>query len=209
MTLQKAILELPPVDVDGDGSDETGIFHFVGNLEISMQTRTGYLVGGRGGKVNSIIANTAKPGQSKNKEIIINAGLGQRVIEVDFDGWEGSVDQSGNPLQWGDTGDTGTVTPADATGADALTQLQVLDHYLQVATPGSLTPAKLQVGEYSSGGLFDTPDLGLDHLKVAVEGPSLSKAARDPPDMFSGSMTFIEITTSDEVIDAANRTVVK
>lgn len=204
MTLDKAVLELPPVDVDGDGSDEVGVFHMAGDLEITVGTRTSPLVGGRSGTVNAVVGDAVDAGHSKHRRLSLDAGGGEHVVQIDFRGWEGATDADGDPLQWGASADPGVRTPASATGADPVVQMLVLDHYLQVATVDSETPATLSFGGYAPGELFDTADLGLDELAVVVESPRHNLTAADPG-RYSGSLTCVETLDANAVVDAAAR----
>lgn len=204
MTLDKAILEFPPVDVDGDGDDEVGVFHLAGNLEITLGTKTNELLGGRGGRANAVTEHTAAPGHSKYKQPALDAGSGRHTVQLDFHGWEGAQDAAGNPLQWGDSPDPGVLTPASATGAGPVVQMMVFDRYLQVAAPDSRNPATLKVGGYAPGELFDTADLGLDHLDVVIESPRHNVAAEEPG-TYSGTMTCVEVLDAAAPVDATER----
>lgn len=189
--LNKAILTVE-ADVDGDGTAETGEFHMRGNLSITPSIRTGYLLGGRGSTVNSVTSSLAGAGQSKRQGFYLDLGGGARVVEVEFDQWEGSNDQ------WGDTGSSGSVTSTDATGADPMTQLDVLMQYFAVAEIDSRNPAVLEYGEHHDNGLYDP-------LDVVIEGPQGTRSAEDGS-WFSGRMTFVTVESLDDVIDGTGLT---
>lgn len=202
MPLDSATLTIS-ADVDGDGTPEEGTFVFRGDLSTTWGTRTGYLVGGRGSNVNSIISRLAGDGQSKRKGYYVDLGSGEHIIELSFTGWAGARAADDTPLQWGNTGNPDTLTVADATGADPITQLQVLDHYIQVGIIDSNNPARLEIGEYSPGGLFDDA-LGKDHLDVVLEQPRFERNSKDPS-TFDGKMTCIEAASLSEPADATER----
>lgn len=192
--LQRAKLEID-ADVDGDGADESGVFEMVGNLSITPGLRTGYLVGGRGSTILSIIANQANLGESKRRQFFVEAGGGAHSIEINFRGWKGAVDENGNAVQWGNTGSGGTV--ADATGEDPISQIDVLMQYLLVGEIDSRNPATLKYGEYSNQGRYSP-------LDVVVEGPQFTRAAEDGS-WFDGSMVLISAADLNELWDAAEQ----
>lgn len=192
--LQRAILKIGPVDVDGDGNDETGEFHMVGDLEVTPGLRTGYLVGGRGSTILSVIANLSGLGESKRRQFFIEAGGGARTTEVSFRGWEGAIDGNDDPVQWGDS-DTVERTKTNATGQDPITQIDVLMRYLEIAEIDSRNPAVLEYGEFSSKGLYEPMD-------VVVEGPNMTRAAQDGS-WYTGSVMMISAADINELWDAA------
>lgn len=208
MTLQQAELRIR-ADVDGDGSDESGLFVFKGNTTVNPQIRTNFTVGGRGSQANNVIdegtdfvQNTAEDfgigdGASNSKPpsragFYLDLGGGKHLIEIEFDSWEGSS------LQWGNTGDTSQVTQADATGADPLTQMSVLMRYLNLGRSDSRTPASLSYGEYAQGGLYEPID-------VVVADLSVQRSAEDGS-WFTGSITLLETLRSDAPLDGVSFT---
>lgn len=187
--LNKATLTLD-ADVDGDGTAETGVFEMSGNLTISPSIRTGYLVGGRGSTVNSVASSLAGQEESGREGFRLDLGGGALIVEIEFDGWEGSPDQ------WGNTGDDSTTTMADATGAAPTTQMEVLIEYLNRGEFDSRDPARLQYGEHHSNGLFS-------ELDVVVEGPNMRRSAKDGS-WFTGTLTCISVQSIDDAIDATS-----
>lgn len=192
-TLQKAVLTVD-ADVDGDGAAETGEFHMAGNLEVTPGLRTGYLVGGRGSTVNSILSSTLGDGSNVRQGFYLDLGGGAHTVDIQFRGWEGATDQSGTPVQWGNEGVDDTPTKADATGADPITQIDVLMRYLTRAEIDSRSPATLEYGEYSSGGLYSA-------MNVVVEGPNFTRSAQDGS-WFDGSLTCIRAADLNDALDA-------
>lgn len=197
MTLKQAKLHID-ADVDDDGTIENGIFEMEGGLEWTSGIRTGFLFGGNGSPLNSVLATAFGSGETLNKDVIVNLGSGVKTYEVNFRGWEGSDGQWGN--------DSGAiVTPASATGADPWTQLQVLMRYLQVSAPDSLGGAyRLEIGEYAPSELFDFSG-GSDHVEVVAEQPQLTFASEDGPSVFDGSITFLEVADLQQALDSASR----
>lgn len=186
-------------DVDGDGSPETGIFELAGNLEIVPGLRTGFLIGGRGSSANAVVADLLGEGESNRQGFYLDLGGGVRQIQVNFWGWEGAQadidgDGTAEDLQWGNTGNTGSATATDATGADPLTQIDVLMEYLATGEIDSRSPATLEYGEHHSGGLYD-------ELNVVIEGPQFTRSAQDGQ-WFTGQMTLLEAVDAEQVLDA-------
>ena len=193
MTHQQATFRVS-ADVDDDGVQENGVFELYGNLELTVGVRTGYLVGGQtGSTANAIISDIVGQQEANRRPFYLDLGGGARTVEARFRGWEGAEDDDGNPVQWGNTGNAGSPTKADATGADPLTQIDVLMRYLTEAEIDSRNPATLEYGEYSTSGLYSP-------LDVAVEGPQFTRAG-DEGDWFDGTMTFITIGDLTAAID--------
>jgi hypothetical protein len=184
-------------DPDGDGTTETGVFRFGGNLEITPSIRTGFITGGRQSQVNSIIANLIDPGQSQNQQFFIDAGAGAHAVEIQFRGFEGAEDAAGQPLEWGNTGDAGQPTATDATGADAITQICCLMQYLLTGNVVSRNPAPFEWGEWATDGLYEP-------LEVVLEGPEMTKAAEDGS-WFDGTLTVIAAADLADAYDAVQR----
>ncbi|WP_135806216.1 hypothetical protein [Halorussus marinus] len=198
----KAKLTLPPCDPANSGNDVTGTFVFEGNLTIEMGTRTGFIFDGAGSSINSILSSWYEDatgeelsGNGKRQGLYLDLGGGIHFAEISFQGVEG---WTGSDSQWGDTGDPSQVTPTDATAANAITQLQVLDRYLQVCTIDSASTATLEVGEYSTNGLYDP-------LQVVVESPRFTFDAEEQSSVFDGSLTFLEAASLTEAIDGRNQ----
>jgi len=193
MTLQRAVFRVS-ADVDNDGTAEDGEFHLYGNLELTPGLRTGYLLGGQtGATANAVTGDLTDRENVNRRPYYLDLGGGARTVEARFRGWEGAEDDDDNPVQWGNTGDPTTLTKADATGADPLTQIDVLMRYLTEGEIDSRDPATLEYGEYSSGGLYSP-------LDVAVEGPQFTRAG-DEGDWFDGTMTFVTIGDLLEPLD--------
>lgn len=191
-------LEMPPADVNGDQSPEHGIFEGSIGLKITQGTRTGFLVesgDGLTGSVNSIVVDWWEEnqgeqlsGDGKRQGWYLDLGAGQHYVEISFRGFEGSDGQ------WGNSPDPDVQTPASATGAHPVTQLQILDRYLQVATVDSATPATLHVGEYSDEGRYGP-------LEVVIEDPSFTYDVEEPS-IYDGSITFLEAMSLGQFFDA-------
>lgn len=192
MTLQEAKLHLH-ADVDDDGSLEHGIFRMVGDLQLNPFIRTGFLIGGRGSTINSITQEQLGK-ESNRKGIYLDLGGGVHGYDIDFRGWEGAIDADGNAVQWGNTGDDTEVTIGDATGADPLTQMDVLFHYLLVGEYDSRGGATFEAGEFSESGLYDP-------LDVTIEAPQVIRSAEDGS-WFDGSLTVLSLTRIDQPIDS-------
>jgi len=186
-TLDKAVLYLS-ADIDGDGEREDAEFHMRGDLVVKPSIRTGFLVGGRGSTVNSVVSNTTGGEQSGREGYRLDLGGGARIVEIEFTGWEGSDDQ------WGNTGDGTEVTVGDATGASAVTQMEVLMEYLNVGEYDSRNPATLEYGEHHPDGIYSAID-------VVLEGPQTRKTAEDG-EWFQGTLTCISVQSLEDAVDA-------
>lgn len=207
--LQRAVLELDAnVDPGTDGKD-TGVFEMVGNLEVQQGIETDYLLfSGQGSTLNAIMSGTADqigdffgsdPEETNRAGFHLDLGGGRHTIDLNFNGWEGAEDQHGVPLQWGDTGNPDEVTPGDATGADPLTQMNVLNQYLRIGEFDSRYPhARLRFGEYDENGMYD------DYLHVAVRRNNVNRVAEDPIS-FDGSITLEETNNWTSAIDAIGK----
>lgn len=189
--LKKAILTIEG-DVDGDGTAETGEFHMVDNIEIVPGMRTGFLLDNRGSTVNSVVSESTGQGESKREGIFLDLGGGVRSVEISFAGWSGSDEQ------WGNTGDATSVTQTDATGAAALTQLEVLFQYLAVSEIDSRNPATLAYGEHHSGGLYEP-------LDVVLESPQGTRSSEESS-TFNGTLTFLSVRSLEQAIDGQEMT---
>lgn len=190
-------------DVDGDGNDEDGVFEMRGDLNISLGTRTGYLYegGGQSSNVTAALISAIEgatdgqiSGDGKRKKISIDVGGGVHYCEIDFTGWQGSTDQ------WGDGSATGPGSPtaADATGANPLIQMSILDRYLQIARIDSTNPATLEVAEYSENGFYGP-------LDVLVEEPGFTFNAEQQVSIHEGSIVFLEAADIRELTHALER----
>lgn len=201
-------------DVDGDGSQETGRFVLAGNVTVAEQVQLDYLFSNKGGKLNAIIGGSAekqlnidKQTANRRRGIWVDVGAGAQIYEIDFTGWQGATvperDSSGTvvgrkPLRWGNTGNPDTLTKGDATGADALTQIQVLNRYLIKGTTDSVSPATFEVGEYSPDGLYDGP------LEVAIQGPKHVRTS-ESDSTFDGTFTAVTVENINDYKDALDR----
>lgn len=174
-----------------------GTFEMAGSLTVTESIRTGYLVGGTGSTVWSFVGNLAGVDESKREQFFIDLGAGAHTVEVSFEGWEGAQDADGNSLQWGDTGDSTTLTKTDATGAHPVAQMQCLIGYLKRNTADSFGAGTLEYGQRTS----DSSTM-FDPLRVAVEGPNIRKAFDEGRKM-SGEITLVSTGDIREAIDAA------
>ncbi|WP_135807364.1 hypothetical protein [Halorussus marinus] len=199
VTYGEGVLTLPPADVDQDGNDEQGVFVFKTNITIAMETRTGRIGSGKLSQANAVFSDWVEDqtgeefaGTGKRQQLMLDLGAGEHVIEIDFQGFEGSTHQ------WGDSGEGGTAS--DATGENVNRQMELLDRYLQVceidSRPGH--EALLEVGNYSTDGYYEP-------LTVAPEQPRVEFDAEEQSSTFDGSLTFVEIASLSNPYDAASR----
>lgn len=210
MLRDRAILTLPAGDIGSSNDPVQGRFVLAGDLEISMNFRTGYVIGGRGAAINSVIQQYAGDGEAENGQgFFVDLGSGAHVIEINFRGWKGaevpaSYDSndkpdSWEPAQWGNTGDASSKTYADTTGAHPLSQINCLEQYLRHLKIDSASPASLQYGEFSPSGLYE------DSLDVVLEGPQFTRTSDQPTPTFDGTLTMIEAAAIQDVYSAVQR----
>jgi hypothetical protein len=187
--LDRGVLELT-ADVDGDGTDETGAFHLVGNVTVSEEVEKDFIFDNTASGLVSLVSDLSDVDIEPRKGFYLDIGAGAHVFEIEFRGWEGA-----NAVPWGDGSGT---YPADATGEDPLRQMQCFLKYLQLSTTDSFSPATLRIGEYADGtyganGAFDP-------LEVAVQGPRNTHTAEEYS-TFDGTFTAIEVLRLNEPID--------
>lgn len=199
-SISKATLTLPPADVDGDGTPEQGVFEFIGDLTVTLSQTRNYVIetAGTASQVSAVIGEyfdnspNVEAGDTKRATFAVDAGGGAHQVEIDARGYTGS------PGQWGNTGDGSQVTAADATGAAADRQAFVLDRYLSVATVGSLSPATLEVGEYSTDGVYGPLDVLVDQSSVVYN----SEQSTSTIDI---SLVCVETLDLGDAVDALTR----
>jgi len=195
--ISKATLTLPPVDLDGSGEEVEPVFEFIGDLRVTITQTKNYVVetAGTASQVSAVVGeyfDNAGPiglGDSKRKTFAVDSGGGAHKVELDATAW------SGSDGQWGATGDDSEVTAVDATSASPDRQLFVLDRALSVAQIGSLNPATLEVGEYSTDGVYAP-------LDVLVEQPSVVYNTEQSTSTADVSLVCVETLDLGTAIDA-------
>lgn len=208
-SLDRAVIEID-ADVDGDGSDEKGVFKMVGDLEIQQVVRPDPILGPELQNIQSAVRRVLNDGEANRKGAYVDIGAGRHAFEINFLGWTGAEDSNGNAVQWGNTGTGGTV--GDATGEDPLVQMQVFHRYLQVGVIDSFNPARMWVGEYAGAESDDTGNVyGTEGrfkkytpLKVILE---TGRGVRDSqnPNSYDGTITAVEVMNLEGTVDVARR----
>lgn len=205
MTQQYAALTLRDVDYGGSIGTKDVTFELAGDgpsgaITYTDEIRTGYLVDDVADDLVSIFATLLDDGEELRKSISIDVGGGQRAISLEFVTPGETTKSDGSQYQWGSSAD-----PADgpnahtATGVhDGYTQMQVFINALRLATPDSLTPAELTIGEHSSSGVLDSP------LKVAVESPTLT-LPNTSAGQADGSVTLVEMRDLSGLLDGEKK----
>jgi len=146
-----------------------------------------------------------------NKDLFINLGSSQFAVTIDFNSWEGATGPDGEPLQWGDTGDTSQFTQSDATGEHPTRQIACLMWWLRNTRVSSIEgelfpgagifgdgPAVLRYGQHREDGVYDPIECVLENPGADFPGAS--------PSTFTGSITCIEAIGLGDPIDATART---
>lgn len=135
-----------------DGSTVTGVFEWPDEVayELTVETDAMFDSAGVSSQLSQVFLEYFKgedvdAGEGLRQELSFDAGLGRHVCTVD------ARAVSSSPHQWG-TDDGNPMT--DATGSDVHHQAAVLDKFLNTATLDSFNPATLEVGEYSTEGVF-------------------------------------------------------
>ena len=199
VTYAEGKLTLPPADVDQDGDTEVGVFEFKSNVTSALETRTGRIGSGKLSQANAVFTEWVESqtdqefaGTGKRQQVYLDLGAGEHVVEIDFQGFEGSTHQ------WGDTGNGGSAS--DATGENVNRQMELLDRYLQVceidSRPGH--EATLEFGNYSEDGYYEP-------LVVAPEQPRVEFNTEEQSSTFDGSLSFVEIASLAQPYDATSR----
>jgi len=191
-------------DPDGNGSREAIFEMLAGGEETGLvaahHLEYGYITGGgtKSAAVTSTFNDQLGDG-SNTKKIHTASGGAEHRVELDFQGWEGAKNpDTGEVLQWGDTGDDSSLTKWDATGEKPLTQMQVLVNWLRnlpvdSGTNPTVGQATLEVGEYSENGVMSP-------LNVVLDGPTVEYTSLRPS-TFDGSITCIETVDLAGAID--------
>jgi hypothetical protein len=183
VTLQEAKLTLE-TDVNSDGGREEGVFRLYGDPEVQEWMRTGFIVGGRGSTVNSIVQN-AFGTESRREGIYIDLGGGAHGFTVNWRNTDDLSDINNNDITWGDDS-YGTPSAENATGEDPKTQSNIFFNYLTTGEYDSRGGDKaiFEYGEWSSGGVLDPLEV------VVVEQPQLTATA-DQPGFYTGQLTVV------------------
>lgn len=199
MPYQHPVLE---IDADFGNGPVTGRFEFFAGQDNSFQVeesiRTGPIVAGAGSQALAILQGLIADGESKRKGVTLDFGGGQHIIEISAQKWPDMQSPNGGDAQWGRTDDPTVLDETSATGAEPYQQQQVFNNYLRVSQTDSLSPARLEVGEYHPNGILD------DHLDVVIEDPSTVINSESPTTM-DFSLTLVETLNLDQVLDGSKR----
>jgi len=179
---QDVVFEIPPSDP----------------FEFAESIRTGFLVDSVGESILALLNEYLEDGASKRKGVHIDVGGGQHTIELSFDTPVTQRKADGSLHQWGYTSDDTVTNEASATGASTEVQCAVFSNALRKAAPDSLTPAKLQVGQYHPGGILD------DQLDVVLESPEVVQESSKPR-KGDINLTMIETTDITQTLDREQR----
>lgn len=146
-----------------------------------------------------------------NKSLFLNLGGSQFAATIEFNSWEGATGPDGDPLQWGDSGDTSQFTQSDATGEHPTRQIACLMWWLRNTRISSIEgelfpgagvfgdgPAVLRYGQHREDGVYDPIPVILENPGADYPGESMST--------FTGSITCIEAIGLGDPIDATART---
>lgn len=201
MTLGYPVLEL---DADFGSGTVTGVFELYGDVEVQQGVRTGYLIGGRGSSVNGIVQGTFDKGEEKRRGVHLDLGGGQHTWQVKATGWKAGQKADGTPVQWGTSSDPSKVSATTATGAEAIVQQDVLNHFLSVGTYDSRGDARLRFGEHSDGTYASSNGLMDDFKNVAIESPQTTISA-ESKDKIDVSLTLIDTMVIKELQDAKGK----
>lgn len=193
MSLQTTLTIEVDADPDNDGQTETGVFEITGGVQgrasYGEEVQVDPVIGGAGATANAIVQDYIFGEQHRRRGIYIDLGDGAHIFDVSFNGWKGSDNQ------WGDG--SGSL-PADATGEDPITQMQIFMHYLRTGTTDSLNPARVTFGQYHPNGALD------DELYMYIDGPRGNHAPTDNS-TFDGTMQMVEVERLDVPIDVIER----
>jgi hypothetical protein len=202
MTLKHPVLELT-CDVDQDGSMETGVFEFVGDVELTHRVDVNHMFGKNLGNVNAITTGIAEDvtGEAaigaNRVSYYLDLGAGSHAFEINFLGWEGA----GSDQTFGDPDEP--IGKANATGSNIEHQEACLQEYLRIGEYDSTNEhAKLRYGEYSDGTYAEDGADGVydDYLHVTIQDDRLTRSAGSPR-TFDGSILIEETNSVGDALD--------
>ena len=191
--------ELFRVTIPADFGNGTvnGVFEAFVNPTDTDEVRTGYLLDNSFDEALAILQGLLEEGEPDRKGVHLDLGGGQHAIGLRADVTsDATADENGDPLQWGSSSDPGVFTATTATGGTALQKVQIFQHYTRVAGTDSLTPATLEYGEYSTGGV-------LEPLDVVFEQPAFE---RQSSDKYRFSAAFVETADLSQALDGSKQT---
>ncbi|WP_435346032.1 hypothetical protein [Haloarchaeobius sp. HRN-SO-5] len=202
MTFRHPALE---IDADFGSGTTTGMFEFPGGLsdgggfEVELQGRTGPLVNNQLSQVYSFLTEVTGVGESGRKGVTVDFGGGEFAVQISGDLWDGEMSTRSGTAQWGSSTDPGTLNQSTATGASAEQKMQVFMEYWRYASIGSLTPARLTLGEYHPNGVLESP------LGVVIEQPQVAINSQRAG-VADIQLSLVETVTLDGALDALNQT---
>lgn len=129
---------------------------------------------------------TGQEFEQDRQTISLDYGGGVMSTELRLQSWEGS------DYTWG-SDDGHPVT--DATGENAITQLQLLNEVFRRTRIDATQPLTLEVYEYSEEGRFSP-------LEVIPEQPQLPFDPADESSTFEASLTFLNVADLQNAVDA-------
>lgn len=180
----------------------TASFRLLKDFERTDELRRSFAVGGRAQVVNEVLGQLNDDSEGRRRGFYIDAGAGEWSIELNAS--LSAAEVKGGHLQMGNTGNPDALTKVDATGADPVTQAEVMQRVVRAARTDSQSPAKLHIGHYHDGAYIDSGDPGLFEgpLDVVIpEGPRIVRAS-DSPSSVDIALTCIVTATVDGAIDA-------
>jgi hypothetical protein len=168
-----------------EDGDRTGVFELRNSLSPSEEGRRNFILGGRGGAINELLAALDEDDELNSREsFFLDGGTGtkEKTFTCRLIGGDGDHE----PLQMGDgssdPNDPDDVTEWDATGAGhPMTQWQILDHWLSEARTDSENPAELHWGEWSDGSYVDEGVYG-EPIDVVVQEWPVRRGEDEPSD---------------------------
>lgn len=189
-------LTIPDVDYGGTIGVVDVVFEVPPSdpYEFSEGIRTGFLVDSAGDTILALLEEYMDAGASKRKGVHVDVGGGAHTIELSFDTPVTQRKSDGSFYQWGYTADDTVLNEASATGAEADKQMAVFANALRVASPDSLTPARLTVNEYRPNGILD------DYLDVVLESPEVVQESSSPMTA-DINLTMIETADINQTFD--------
>ena len=174
-----------------------GVFEAFTNPSDEDEVRTGYLLQDGFDQALAILQGLLEDGEPDRKGVHLDLGGGTHAITLQADvTTDPTPDENGDPLQWGSSSDPSQFDATTATGATAMRKAQIFQHYVRVTGSDSLTPATLEYGEYTEGGV-------LEPLDVVFEQPSFE---RQSADKYRFSATFVETVDLGRSLDGSKQT---
>lgn len=179
----------------------TGEFHLIGP-EYTDELDVQYLMDDAGQKIREVINFIDDEADAGGQSgFSLNAGQGQDTVTFSWDGGHERDEYNGVDVQWGD-GSAGT-DQWDATGADTLTQAQVLKWWARNSRADSFrSQAYLHWGQWTDGSIDGDAGFFGEPIVVTIQSLSLEKSDREPS-TYSGRIELKRTQSASDLAESS------